>query len=216
MAGNRPKPDSVSNEQSDGIDAELVPKDGNNGTEFEGIAGIDAGSGAIDPGSLGDEYERDEFGNVVIGSSGKPRRKRGRKSGGSNGASGGASAGTAKNSRARNSQAIDTLSQTLMIVHMGIAAFTKFDAFQIEKREADSLASSLANVSETFGWEPDPRFTAIAGLVTTSAMIYGPRIYLYREHMKQQAKEKREARNQTVEGSYNPSEFFQAGNVPLQ
>ena len=82
-----------------------------------------------------------------------------------------------------------------MILHMGIASATKFDDFAIEKKEADALSASIANVMAQFDWAPDPRFTAIAGLVTTSATIYGPRLYLYREHAKAKAQEKKAAAN---------------------
>lgn len=78
-----------------------------------------------------------------------------------------------------------------MILHMGIAGATKFDTFNLEEKEADALAASLANVLDQFDWTPDPRFTAVAGLVTTSATIYGPRLYLYREHLKMQRQQAR-------------------------
>jgi hypothetical protein len=77
-----------------------------------------------------------------------------------------------------------------MIVHMGVASYAQFDGFNIEQKEADALAASIANVMEQFDWTPDPRFAAVAGLVTTSATIYGPRAYLYREHLKEKAKQK--------------------------
>ena len=90
-----------------------------------------------------------------------------------------------------------------MIFHMGIASATKFDDFAIEKNEADALSHSIANVMAQFDWAPDPRFTAIAGLVTTSATIYGPRLYLYREHLKKKTAEKKATENETqANGSY--------------
>lgn len=167
---------------------------------------IGSAENPIDPGSLGtaDEFERDEFGNVVIGASGKPRRKRGRKSGGS---IGGSSASTNKNG-ARNNQAInqglETLSQSLLIVHMGIAAFTDFDKFKLEKSEADSLSNSIANVMDQFDMVPDPRFTAVIGLVTCAGMIYGPRVYLYNEYKKSKRREKK---TETVAAPDNVSQF---------
>jgi hypothetical protein len=59
---------------------------------------------------------------------------------------------------------------------------------------------------EQFDMTPDPRFAAIAGLVTTAGMIYGPRVYLYREQQaikrKQKAVEKSTPAN---EGQFNPA-----------
>ena len=68
---------------------------------------------------------------------------------------------------------------------MGLANVTKFKGFEIEKSEGDALAAAIANVMDQFDFAPDPRFTAVAGLVTTAATIYGPRIYLYREDAKE-------------------------------
>lgn len=173
MAGKRANSDSGSDNDIDS-------------GSIDGFAesGVDSGaSGPIDPASLGtDEFERDSDGNLVYGASGKPRRKRGRKSGGS---SGGSSAGASK-SGARNSQnlglGLETLSNSLMIVHVGLAALTDFKKWELEKKESDALSASIANVMEQFDMTPDPRFAAIAGLLTTGAMIYGPRLYLYKEY----------------------------------
>lgn len=183
MAGRPRKTDSGTNPPIVDIDNEPKPESGNDGEQ----------PSIIDPATLGgitdDGFERDEQGNLVIGASGKPRRKRGRKAGGSFGGNNGSGGKT----NARNSQNInrglETLSQTLIIVHMGLASFTKFDQFALEKPESDALAHSIANVMEQFDWTPDPKFTAIAGLVTTGATIYGPRLYLYKEHLKDKAKE---------------------------
>jgi len=92
-----------------------------------------------------------------------------------------------------------------MIVHMGIASLTKFDKFALEKSEADSLSASIANVTDQFDWTPDPKFTAIAGLVTTAGMIYGPRLYLYNEWSKEQAKKKARSNVEGFPQVFNPS-----------
>lgn len=99
-----------------------------------------------------------------------------------------------------------------MIVHMGLANFTQFENFNLEKSESDALAHSLANVMDQFDWMPDPKFTAIAGLVTTSATIYGPRLYLYKEHLKDKAKEKaKEKRDITV--TQSPDNIMTFGSL---
>lgn len=183
--------------------------------ELENRTEIDGGT--IDPGNLAgnDEYERDASGNLVYGASGKPRRKRGRKSGGSGG-SGGASSGSAVKSNSRNNQAlvagIETLSNSLMFVHMGLAALTDFDKWKLEKKESDALANSIAHVMEQFDMTPDPRFAAVAGLITTAGMIYGPRVYLYREakeiKRRQKAADKIGPSNQ---GQFNDMTGFNLG-----
>jgi hypothetical protein len=155
-----------------------------------GGTGNEPDNGAIDPASLGtgidDVYERDGNGELVIGANGKPRRKRGRKSGGGN-------TGGSKSNGPRNSKAVDgleTLSQTLLVLHMGIANLTKFPDFQIDKKESDALAAATANVMEQFDIQPDPKITAIIGLLSTATTIYGPRVYLYNKHKEKLDKEK--------------------------
>lgn len=152
------------------------------------------GSEPIDPATLAgndDGFERDSDGNIVLGASGKPRKKRGRKPGSG---SGGATSGSASKSGSRNNQAlaqgIETLSQSLMFVHMGIAAFTDVKQWELKKEESDNLAGSIANVMDQFDMTPDPRFAAIAGLITTAGMIYGPRVYFHREHNAKKRAEK--------------------------
>lgn len=183
----------------DGGNVERIEEQAGNIGDENG--GIENGNGEsegriVDPAGIeyGDEYERDASGNLVIGKSGKPRRKRGRRSAGNSGRSSGGTGTSAGKTRTRNSQAVnlglETLSKTLMVVHMGLASFAKFDTFALEQAEADALSASIANVMEQFDWTPDPRMTAVAGLVTTSATIYGPRLYLYREHLKNKNEKK--------------------------
>jgi hypothetical protein len=95
---------------------------------------------------------------------------------------------------------------------MGLASYTKFDAMQLAKEESDALAASIVNVMDQFDFAPDPRFTAVAGLVTTAATIYGPRMYLYKEHAKEVAKQKA-----VDKAALQPSnvEQFQAHSGPI-
>lgn len=207
MAGKSTEPDSGSNIEPNNIDDKSNEPSGDNGN-------------VIDPASIqyGDEYERDGDGNLVYGASGKPKRKRGRKSGGGTGTGNSGSAGNTKQKRSGNNQnlndGIDTLSKTLMIFHMGIASLTDFKGFELEKTESDALAYSVANVMEQFDMTPDPRFTAIAGLVTTAATIYGPRIYLYREDAKEKRMKKAKVVTPVNQTQGNNSQT--PGNVDMQ
>ena len=164
-----------------------------------------ASTGFIDPESADEaNYVRDEFGNIKYSEkTGKPIRKRGRRSGGDT------QGATKSNSKsARNLKAVDTLSQTLLIVHLGLANITKFDGMNLDKSESDALANSLANVMEQFDYVPDPKFTAVAGLVVTSATIYGPRVYLYREDKKEKAEKRKatkQAEREQLEQQMDPS-----------
>lgn len=163
--------------------AEIVEPDAGDFDEPAKSSANDAGTnnGFESPENIGagNDYARDDNGNVIRNKDGSPRKRRGRKRGSNSG-----------KGNATNNQAINTLSQTLYILHMGIANITKFDDFKLNEKEAETLASATANVADAFDFQPDPRFQAVAGLVSVSAMIYGPRIYLYRKHLAEKDKEK--------------------------
>ena len=42
-----------------------------------------------------------------------------------------------------------------------------------------------------FDYVPDPKIAAVLGLVTTTGMIYGPRVYLYRKWLAERQAENR-------------------------
>ena len=77
-----------------------------------------------------------------------------------------------------------------MIAHLGISGATKSPEMELDKSEADALAQATTKVMQEFDVRPDPKFIAIAGLVTTAGSIYGPRVILIRERRKQERKEK--------------------------
>lgn len=172
---------SVAREKSIDTSDEYVFDDGGNeAPEKETI---------IDPATLfgsdhvEDNFARDENGNVITNKDGSPRKKRGRKAGSSN---------SGKTS-ARNSQVVngvETLAQSLMVVHIGIASLTKFDEFALSEIEANNLSKSVVTVMTEFDIAPDPRIVAVTGLVTTAGMIYGPRLYNFSEHRAKIKKEK--------------------------
>lgn len=186
---------------------------GDSGTTGDNNGRIEAPkdeSGLIDPASLlselkseqsgTEQFVRDESGNIKRNKDGSPRKKRGPKSGGA----------TASKSAQGNStliSGIETLAQSLMVVHTGIAIATKYDGFALSEMEANTLSKSVVNVMEQFDIVPDPRFVAVTGLVTTAGMIYGPRIYNYAEWKNEKRKRKSEEQTaqQFVSGSLTPS-----------
>src|SRR6476659_4478748 len=136
MAGKRAATHSGNDEPISNGSSEPVAESGNNDGPID-PATLGGAGGSV--GEYGDEYERDASGNLVYGKSGQPRRKRGRKGGGAN--SGAYSKGGKGNTQTVN-RGIETLSQTLMIVHMGIASLAEFKQFEIEKAESDALSHS--------------------------------------------------------------------------
>jgi hypothetical protein len=142
-----------------------------------------------------DDFERDAAGNVVMQADGvTPRRKRGRKKGQSTGAATAAPKSTpAKSDSARAAVATEMLAAQFQILNTGIAYLTKFEDFKLDDSEAMDMAKATANVMAQFDYVPDPKVAAVLGLVTTTSMIYGPRLYLYRRHIAAKTLERREA-----------------------
>lgn len=144
------------------------------GNDSEGASGETDSSGTrFDPAihSGPDKLNRD----------GTFRKKRGRKAGTGSGAN--------RGKASDYSASLDAFTGMLAIVHVGLASVTKTPELVLEEDEAKSLAMASANVLEQFDITPDPRVTAVLGLVTTCGMIYGPRVYLIRER-KREEKEK--------------------------
>lgn len=159
------------------------------GTNSGNETGSQSGN-SVNPASLVDDiYERDENGEIVLTAAGKPRKKRGRRPGST------VSGGTTK--RASNKGAtvgVEMLAAQFQILNTGIAFLTKFDDFRLSDEEALQMSQATANVMEQFDYVPDPKVAAVLGLVTTTGMVYGPRIYLYRSHLKQVREEKKAQR----------------------
>ena len=151
----------------------------------------------VNPTSIApDNYERDDAGNIVYKADGvTPRKKRGRKAGSvSAPANSAPKAKPAKTDTARAAIATEMLAAQFQILNTGIAYLTRFDDFKLEDDEAQSMAEATANVMAQFDYVPDPKVAAILGLVTTSSMIYGPRLYLYRKEIAKRTADKRESR----------------------
>lgn len=163
---------------------EQSPPDGIDSTTDE-FGAVDLGGGR------GSDGERDSAGNTFDASihsggrnaNGEWRKRRGRKSAG-------ASSSSVGRKKAGNSASLDALTNTLIIVHAGIASATKVPELSIEEDEAKVLAAAVASVLEEFDIQPDPKVQAIVGLVVAAGSIYGPRTYLIRERQKAQRKVK--------------------------
>jgi len=76
-------------------------------------------------------------------------------------------------------------------LHIGIANATKCPEFELSPAESNNLASATAKVLEQFDMKPDPRITAVVGLITTAGTIYVPRYYLIQMRKEKERAEKR-------------------------
>lgn len=173
----------------------------NTGSEFEGTSGDDLpiegasidpaslvgdapGSGGDSGGSSGtDDFVRDGSGNIKRNKDGSPRRKRGRKAGSSNGGGSGQAKGDLKG-------AVDTLSRTLLMLHIGIAGVTKTPEFVLDEEESKMLANATVNVLSEFDIRPNPKAEAIFGLIVAAGTVYGPRFYMIRKRTGDEARNK--------------------------
>lgn len=143
----------------------------------------------VNPADLGDIYQRDENGNIVLKADGTPAKKRGRKKG----FSPNQPSAKVPPKGDKTAIAVEMLAAQFKILNTCLAFITRFDDFALDDNEAMAMAVAAANVIEQFDYTPDPKITAIVGLVTTTSMIYGPRIYLYKNHLAKKTKEKRES-----------------------
>lgn len=147
--------------------------------------GAASDNATVNPADIGqDNFERDDSGNVILGVNGKPKKKRGRKPGQKVAVKG------APNSSAKAKEkfnGVEMLAAQFQILNAGISYMTRFDDFRLDDDEAMDMANATAQVMSQFDYTPDPKVTAVMGLVTTTGMIYGPRIYLYRQELKKKA-----------------------------
>ena len=140
-------------------------------------SGSDRGGSSGDVDSAGDRFDPAiHSGPDKFNRDGTFRKKRGRKAGTGSGAN--------RGKATDYSASLDAFTGMLAIVHVGLASVTKTPELVLEEDEAKSLAMASANVLEQFDITPDPRVTAIVGLITTCGVIYGPRVYLVRERRK--------------------------------
>ena len=161
-------------------------------------------------GLTGDEFARDGDGNLIRNKDGSPRKKRGRKAGSGSGSN-------SKQNGKRNNQtvndAVETLSKTLLIVHAGLANFMKFEYMALDENECNDLSSSIVNVMDQFEFTPDPRYTAVVGLISTASMIYAPRYILYRN---MQRNKKKKTDKPVTENNIADFQVFPSGQNGLK
>lgn len=59
----------------------------------------------------------------------------------------------------------------------------------IDQEEGELLATASVNMMQQFDIAPDPKTQAIIGMIMATATVYGPRIYMIRARLAQEAKE---------------------------
>ena len=135
----------------------------------------------VSPASISpDNYMRDENGAIIYKADGvTPRKRPGRKAGSSVAGTVAPKSSPAKSDSARAAVATEMLAAQFQILNLGIATLTKFEDFKLDDSEALEMAKATANVMAQFDYVPDPKVAAVLGLVTTTSMIYGPRVYLF-------------------------------------
>lgn len=201
MGGIKPDDDDLDGqgEHSIGsIGGNNVPENDDGGIDpAKLVSGYDGGSG--------DDYARNPDGSIKRNKDGSPQRKRGRKSG-SGGSGGNFKASTGGNKALKDS--IDSLSQIIGIVHLGLSSVSKCPELKLDASESEALAKATANVLAQFDVTPDPKVTAVVGLVTTAGTIYGPRAFLIRTR-KAEEKESKKSSGDNV--AVFPSGMFSPG-----
>lgn len=174
---------------ADGTGVGVVGNGDDEGAAFGAVNFGDGGSDGGDGGDSGggDDFTFDPDRHISFdkrNADGSYRRKRKRKSGGNN--EGRTTASPRSKTKADHSASIDALTNTLLIVHAGLASVTKIEELSLEPTEGKVLAQALANVLAEFDIQPDPKVQAIVGLIVAGGSIYGPRMYLYQERMKRE------------------------------
>jgi len=151
----------------------LTGDTGDSGGSDSGDSG--GGSGEFDPAIHAGRDKRNADGSY--------RKKRGRKP----------NSGTAPRNRTKadNQASVDALTNILVVIHTGIATATKTPEIAIEKDDAETLARATANVLAEFDITPDPKVTAIIGLIMAGGAVYGPMTYNIQTRRKQEALDKR-------------------------
>lgn len=164
--------------------------------------------------SLIDEQPADEFGSVDLGGNtgasgdgddtifdperhlgldrvnadGTYRRKRKRK-----GSAGNSSSPRKSSSRTEISASVDTLSNVLMVFHMGLATMLKTPEIATTEAENRTLGTAVVNVLEAYDLKPDPKIATVVGLIMACGQVYGPKTYFIRERLKEEAVAKRQS-----------------------
>lgn len=173
-------------------------RDGNSGSGESGGQGSEENNSSVNPSEIAGEtarYQTDNQGRVIYNKDGSPAKKRGRKPG----QSPKVETAAPKAERKIAANGTEMLAAQFQLLNMGIAYLTNFDEFKLSDTEAMQMSKATANVMEQFDYVPDPKITAVLGLVTCTSMIYGPRIYLYRKELDRRASEKVAKVNQVAD-----------------
>lgn len=191
--GNRPGTVGKPGDGNSGSDGR------NNGNGRDGNSGQKKNNRIVSPKEIAgdtDKYQTDKNGNIVLKADGTPALKRGRKAGSTNSET---KTETKKQTSAKKDKSTGTemLAAQFQILNTGIAFITRFDDFKLEDAEAMQMAEATANVLEQFDYTPDPKIAAVLGLVTTTSMIYGPRVYLYRKDLEKRAAKRKEPKQES-------------------
>jgi len=191
----------------DDLDGQIA----NNGDENGQVDSTENGAGngdgnirSIDPGAISGagDFARTDDGAIALKRDGTPARKRGRKPG---------SGAGSQSRKAGNNQdlkvAVDSLAAMLGFIHIGIASISKCPEMALDDSEAQNLANATTNVLKEFDYIPDPKIVAISGLVSTAAIIYGPRYYLIKTRVSGEKKEKKAGFVEPSNiGQFNPTD----------
>jgi len=75
--------------------------------------------------------------------------------------------------------------------HIGVANMAKCPELELSDSESKNLAAATAKVLEQFDMKPDPRITAVVGLITTAGTVYVPRYYLITKRREKERENRR-------------------------
>jgi len=90
------------------------------------------------------------------------------------------------------------LSDTLKLVHLGIAGVTKTPELELDDDDAKTLSKAVSNVLEEFDIRPDPKAQAVVGMIVACGMVYGPKLALIKMRVDDERKEKKAAKDNVV------------------
>lgn len=177
--------------------------EGNSGSDTSATAettGTDselngAGSGyriGDDPRDDGDpRIIRDEQGRPTFSPSGRLRKRRD----GSGGVSGGTTSSQSGARPARKKVPVDALSRLLLMSHVILANVTKTPELEINEDESMMIANPLSELLVLYEVQVDPRILQAMELAGACSYVYGPRIYMIRERLKEEAQARKNARD---------------------
>ena len=85
-------------------------------------------------------------------------------------------------------KSLESIERLLLAVHVGIANISHMPELEIGESEAKQLATSLDAVAAQYKIKLDGKHGAVAGLISTLVMVYGPRVAIIVMRQKAEAK----------------------------